>query len=843
VIGVKSLKSLRTALAQQLKKWASLTLSVSSVSLLVIGTRSLGWWQPSEWAAYDLYVQMRPTEARDDRILIVGVQESDIRYLGTWPLSDANLAKLLRKISAQQPKVIGLDLYRDVPIEQGYSELNEVFKTTPNLIGIEKSIGDRFNPKISPPRVLKRINQVAANDVIVDADGKLRRGFLYPMPEGDEGLPSLGLAVALVYLKDKGFSPQTDESGWLRLNQTVFEPLNPNDGAYVRTDAGGYQILVNYRGSALRFQSISLEDILEDRIPANLMRDRIVLIGAQNPSSNDIFYTPHSTNFSASPILMSGVEFQANVASQIVSNVLDNRPMLKTWSDLIEVLWIFCWAVFGAGMVWRVQSKRSLVIFSFKALAVLLFGCITLVGSTYLLFLASWWVPILPPLLALGGTVFTMMCSVYITQLREINTALALSIQDLELANLKLVEYSNVLETKVAERTSELEAARQVADAANSAKSEFLANMSHELRTPLNGVLGYVQLLELSNKLADRDRKSVRMIKDSGNHLLSLINEILDLAKIESRKMELLITDLDLPSFLDRIKEFCLIRAREKQIEFVYQLDPNLPETIRCDEKRLRQILLNLLSNAFKFTDRGSVILKVDVIKQYDTSAIMRFQCQDTGIGMTAEQLVKIFQPFEQVSDIAHQTGGTGLGLTISQQIANLMDSAIEATSEFNQGSTFSLDLKFNVVKAGKGLQISAEKPIIGYKGTKKTALIVDDEPQNRSVITLFLESIGFKIIAANHGEQGLEKAIESKPNLILVDLWMPVMDGLEMIRALRQQDDFKTTTIVVWSASILEGDRLKSFEAGCNDFLDKPLQFQDLISVLERHLGLEWNY
>ncbi|CAN1212320.1 CHASE2 domain-containing protein [Tumidithrix helvetica PCC 7403] len=837
------MKFFRATLTQQLKKWSGLALSVSSVSLIVLGVRWLGWLQPSEWTAFDVYMRLRPAEALDERILIVGVQESDIRYLGKWPLSDATLARLLRQIRAQKPKAIGLDLYRDVPVGSGYSELAEVFRTTPNLIGIEKSIGDRYSPKILPPPVLKQQGQVAANDVIVDADGKLRRGLLYPMPDGEEELPSMGLALALAYLKDRGVSSKTSKDGFLQLSNTVFAPLEANDGGYVRTDAGGYQILANYRGSTLKFRSISLEDVLENRIPADLMRDRLVLIGAQTPSLNDVFYTPYSSNFSASPIQLSGVEFQANLASQILSAVLDNRPLFKTWSEPAEMLWIVGWALLGAGMVWRVQTKRSLVIFSLKAILILAIGSAIAIGTTYILFLNAWWIPVIPPLLALAGSVFMMTACVYVSQLQEANAALALSIQNLEKANLQLAEYSNSLEAKVAERTSELDTARQLADAANLAKSEFLANMSHELRTPLNGVLGYVQLLEFSNKLNDRDRKSVRIIKESGNHLLDLINDVLDLAKIESRKMELLPTNVQLLAFLDSVKEFCLMRSQEKQIEFIYQIDPSLPEVVKLDERRLRQVLLNLVGNAFKFTDRGSVSLKVDVLSQMASSMKIRFQCQDTGIGMTLEQMEKIFQPFEQVSVPTHRMGGTGLGLTISQQIVKVMGSAIEVKSTFGKGSTFWVDLEIPIVKGTEGFLLPQEKRITGYMGKKQIILAIDDKLHNRSIITQLLEPIGFEVVEANTGQEGLSKAIARQPDLILVDLWMPEMDGFEMVAQLRQHPNFKTLPIIAWSASVLESDRQKSIEVGCNDFLDKPLQFQNLISMLEHHLKIKWNY
>ncbi|NMF60355.1 EAL domain-containing protein [Pseudanabaena yagii] len=425
MIAIKTLKSRWEKLPRRLQQWGGFFLSSGSVYLLVFGLRWLGWLQPSEWAAFDLYMQLRPNEPVDERIIIVGVKESDIRYLGKWPVSDQVLAKILRKIRAQNPKVIGLDLYRDIPVGEGYTELETVFKTTPNLIGIEKSIGDRFNTVISPPPALKALGQVSANDVIVDPDGRLRRAFLYPMPAGNEGLPSLGLAVALAYFKDQGIEPQSSEvGGHLQIGKTVFKPLESNDGSYVRTDAGGYQILMNYHGSSLKFRQVSLEDILENRIPTDLMRDRIILIGAQTPSLNDIFYTPYSSNFITSPSQISGVEFQANVVKMIIGSVLENRPLFKVWSDVWEELWIAGWSILGASIVWFCATRRLVLLVSL----VFIFA-VVLIGSTYFLFIAGWWLPIAPCIFTYIVSMIVMQSYIYVSRLRELNAALSDSIE------------------------------------------------------------------------------------------------------------------------------------------------------------------------------------------------------------------------------------------------------------------------------------------------------------------------------------------------------------------------------------------------------------------------------
>ncbi|PZO36749.1 MAG: diguanylate cyclase [Pseudanabaena frigida] len=424
MIAIKTLKSSWEKLPLKLQQWGGFFLSSGSVYLLVFGLRWLGWLQPSEWAAFDLFIQLRPSEPVDERIIIVGVQESDIRYLGKWPASDRLLAGVLRKIRAQQPKVIGLDLYRDIRVEEGYDELEEVFKTTPNLIGIEKSIGDRFNTVIAPPPTLKALGQVSANDVIVDPDGRLRRAFLYPTPEGNEGLPSLGLAVSLAYLKDKGIEPQSSQEGYLQLGKTIFKPLENTDGGYIRTDAGGYQIMMNYHGTSLKFRQVSLEDILENRISPTLLRDRIVLIGAQTPSLNDIFYTPYSSNFITSPTQISGVEFQANIIKTVIGAVLDNRPLIKVWTDVWEELWIASWSIIGASVIWLFANKRLYLL-----VGSVFFSTAFLFGSTYLLFIGGWWIPVAPCLFTYIGSMLVMQSYIYVARLRELNSALSDSIE------------------------------------------------------------------------------------------------------------------------------------------------------------------------------------------------------------------------------------------------------------------------------------------------------------------------------------------------------------------------------------------------------------------------------
>ena len=382
--------------------------------------------------------------------------------------------------------------------------------------------------------------------------------------------------------------------------------------------------------------------------------------------------------------------------------------------------------------------------------------------------------------------------------------------------------------------------AKEAAEAASRAKSEFLANMSHELRTPLNGIMGYAQILQRSKFLNEEERSRINVIYQCGSHLLTLINDILDLSKIEAQKVELMPTDFHFPAFLQGVAEMCRIRAEIKGIHFHFPSSPELPIGICADEKRLRQVLINLLSNAIKFTDAGSVTFTVS----FATEGKIRFEIRDTGTGIAQDQLQAIFQPFEQVGDRRRQTEGTGLGLAISQRIVELMGSTIQVQSEMNVGSIFWFDA--NISQADewvKTSQIDDQGQIIGIKDRQPKIVVVDDKWANRSVISNLLSPIGFEVSEANDGQLGWEKILEVQPDLIVTDLLMPEVDGFELIKRVRESENFKDLIIIVSSASVFETDQYRSLEAGANAFIAKPVQATELLQKLQQYLELEWVY
>ncbi|NJR17393.1 MAG: response regulator [Calothrix sp. CSU_2_0] len=416
-------------------------------------------------------------------------------------------------------------------------------------------------------------------------------------------------------------------------------------------------------------------------------------------------------------------------------------------------------------------------------------------------------------------------------------------IEELSLAFNQMAESLGNSQISLQQKLEEIEIARSAAESANRAKSQFLANMNHELRTPLNGILGYVQILQRDSITNEKQSKGFRVIHQCASHLLTLINDILDLSKLEAQKMELYPQDFHFANFLSSTADICRIKAEQKSVEFNFQPGANLPTALHADDKRLRQVLLNLLSNSVKFTDVGRVSFRIEVVdvpSSNDRCRRIRFQVKDTGIGIVPEKLASIFLPFEQAGKRERNIEGTGLGLAISQQIIEKMGSSIQVESVIGQGSCFWFELDLPLASEWKTGEAIANQNVVGYEGERRKILVVDDREENRLVAVNMLEPLGFQLAEAENGEKGLDIALEMRPDLIITDVHMGVMDGLEMTRRLRQMPDFAQTPIIASPATLSRVDMQDSLDAGCSSFLPKPLDLNGLLAEVQRLLNLQ---
>jgi adenylate cyclase len=364
----------------------------SSVTFFMITLYFTGILQGLEWNILDRFFQARPPSGIDSRVVIIAIDETDIQQLGHYPLSDKVLSRAIETLKSYKPSAIGLDLYRDLPVEPGYQKLVQIFKSTPNLIGIEKVVGS----KVAAPPILAQLGQVGLSDQVLDGDGKVRRALLSIRMENSEVRLNMGLRLALHYLKTVGITPQpqTNNPYEIRLGKAKIVPLDSCDGGYAWVDTGGYQILLNFQGTEENFQTFSIRNLLDNKIKPESLMNHVVLIGVIAESVNDFFQTPYSSSIFEHPKQMAGVTIHANITSQILSAALDGRPILRTFPKFWEWLWILLFSGIGTILGWLWKSPKIII----TLIAIANLG---IVGITYFAFLIGWWIPIISPIIAL----------------------------------------------------------------------------------------------------------------------------------------------------------------------------------------------------------------------------------------------------------------------------------------------------------------------------------------------------------------------------------------------------------------------------------------------------------
>src|SRR6476661_5449129 len=478
-------------------------------------------------------------------------------------------------------------------------------------------------------------------------------------------------------------------------------------------------------------------------------------------------------------------------------------------------------------------------------------------------------------------------------------------ISDRKQAEKILADYHHTLEAQIDERTEQLQQAALAAKAANKAKSTFLANMSHELRTPLNSILGFAQIMEPSPNLTVENQENMRIIRRSGEHLLTLINEVLDLSKIEAGRMTIDPKNFDLYRLLDDLQDMFQLRALSQELQLLFLREDGVPQYVRTDDIKLRQVLINLLSNAIQFTQKGEIILRVrkletsgfcDLLNRptacFDTTTSIRelalnssdfarvklmeeaedltvpffflqFEIEDTGVGMAPEELGNIFKAFVQTASGQKNQKGTGLGLKISSQFVRLMGGEIVVESQLEVGTTFKFEIPVGAVYAADIPTEQINREVTGLEPNQPCyrILIVDDREDNRQLLVKMLSPLGFGLQEATNGREAIEIWENWHPHLILMDVRMPVMDGYEATKQIKasiqqreqeQQEngeinmdapDSPIPKIIALTASTIEGRRSFALLVGCDDFISKPFRKTDIFDTLSKHLGVKYVY
>jgi signal transduction histidine kinase/DNA-binding NarL/FixJ family response regulator len=494
-------------------------------------------------------------------------------------------------------------------------------------------------------------------------------------------------------------------------------------------------------------------------------------------------------------------------------------------------------------LIYFVQKRRDI---PFNWIFLLFGTFIISCGTTHLLEIWTLWHPVywISGMTKLG----TAAISLYTVRLLPVALAIPSAAQ-LEAVNDEIKERQRI-EVELKHKNLALEQAKLEADLANRAKSEFLANMTHELRTPLNAILGFTELLTCDSNLTADQHEQLRIIDRSGEHLLALINDVLEMSKIEAGMTTLNPNSFDLHGLIATLEEMLRLKAESKGLQFITAIAPDVPQYIQADENKLRQVLLNLLSNAVKFTKTGSVALHVATKASLhgDTALpeqILHFEVKDTGPGIAPQEIETLFNPFVQTETGRRSQEGTGLGLAISYRFVDMMGSTLMVDSKLGQGTAIAFDLPIELAPGPLSYANQSGERVIGLASDQPTyrILVIEDRWENRSLLVRMLSHVGFEVLEANDGQEGVVLWQNWEPHLVLMDMRMPVMDGYEATRRIKAHPKGQSTVVIAITASAFDEERAKIMATGCDDFVRKPIREALLLGKIAQHLGVRYLY
>ncbi|MGC9367865.1 MAG: ATP-binding response regulator [bacterium] len=390
----------------------------------------------------------------------------------------------------------------------------------------------------------------------------------------------------------------------------------------------------------------------------------------------------------------------------------------------------------------------------------------------------------------------------------------------------------------------ELQKAKNLAEATNQSKTNFIASVSHELRTPLNAIQGYTQILELDNSLTEKQRNFLKTIKNSGDHLLNLINEILDISRIEAQREKLQLKEFNLYALIHEVLSTVQIKAKSKGLMLKFIETTPLSNMVKGDQKKIKQILYNLLINSVKFTEHGDIVLRVsstEIISSENREfpnnhkCFIRLEVEDSGVGIPEDKIEKIFEPFTHEDIKGQSVEGIGLGLPITKKLLDLMDGNISVKSELGKGSIFTVEFELELVKEKSQHSLKKKFQHQSIQGNSKKILIADDNEDNLLMLSSFLESFGFKIFIAKNGQQTVDLAKQEMPQLILLDFLMPDMDGLQVLVNLKDSPQLNSTKVIGITAAVTDKPNVGEFASKCDSFISKPIDLNHLLEEIKK--------